>query len=216
MDTRCPTKKLVLIIQNGSKQIDIKPDSFGFNQDKSRNKRGFSFKIVCLQQENKKHTNQMKSQEHPFAQFHFCPKCGSAEFEIHNEKSRHCRACGFTYYFNPSAATVGIIVNERRELLVCRRAKDPAKGTLDLPGGFCDCQETGEEGIIREVKEETGLTLAKYIQSRRLDYARQLLLDGVDVQTICDKCGIRSQSHFISLFKGEYGMTPGEFCRFYR
>ena len=167
MDTRCPTKKLVLIIQNGSKQIDIKPDSFGFNQDKSRNKRGFSFKIVCLQQENKKHTNQMKSQEHPFAQFHFCPKCGSAEFEIHNEKSRHCRACGFTYYFNPSAATVGIIVNERRELLVCRRAKDPAKGTLDLPGGFCDCQETGEEGIIREVKEETGLDVChtKYLFS---------------------------------------------------
>lgn len=70
--------------------------------------------------------------------------------------------------------------------------------------------------LSRLFKEETGLTLAKYIQSRRLDYARQLLLDGVDVQTICDKCGIRSQSHFISLFKGEYGMTPGEFCRFYR
>lgn len=103
----------------------------------------------------------MKSQEHPFAQFHFCPKCGSAEFEIHNGKSRHCRACGFTYYFNPSAATVGLIVNERHELLVCRRAKDPAKGTLDLPGGFCDCFETGEEGVIREIKEETGLDVCR-------------------------------------------------------
>ena len=41
----------------------------------------------------------------------------------------------FVYYFNPSSATVALILNERDELLVCRRAKEPAKGTLDLPGG---------------------------------------------------------------------------------
>lgn len=43
------------------------------------------------------------------------------------------------------------------ELLVVRRGKEPAKGTLDLPGGFVDMDETGEEGIIREIWEETGL-----------------------------------------------------------
>lgn len=95
--------------------------------------------------------------EHPFAQFHFCPKCGSPRFVEHNCKSKECLDCKFVYYFNPSAAVVAVIFNERGELLACRRGKEPAKGTLDLPGGFSDCFETSEESVVREVKEETGL-----------------------------------------------------------
>ena len=83
-------------------------------------------------------------EEHPLAQFSYCPRCGSAHFEVHNIKSKQCADCGFVYYFNPSSATVALIENERGELLVCRRAKDPAKGTLDLPGGFIDMYETGD------------------------------------------------------------------------
>lgn len=96
---------------------------------------------------------------HPFEQFRYCPECGSDQFVVNNEKSKKCQHCGFVYYFNPSAATVAFILNERQELLVCRRAKNPAKGTLDLPGGFIDQYETAEEGVTREVLEETGLTL---------------------------------------------------------
>lgn len=94
---------------------------------------------------------------HPLELFKFCPKCGSSRFEIHNEKSKKCADCGFVYYFNSSAATVALILNRKNELLVCRRGKEPAKGTLDLPGGFIDMHETGEEGVAREVTEETGL-----------------------------------------------------------
>ena len=99
----------------------------------------------------------LSDMEHPLSQFRYCPKCGSEHFKVHNEKSKQCADCGFIYYFNPSSATVALILNEKNELLVCRRAKDPAKGTLDLPGGFIDMNETGEEGVRREVKEETGL-----------------------------------------------------------
>lgn len=95
--------------------------------------------------------------KHPLSQFLYCPECGSSHFNIHNEKSKKCAACGFVYYFNPSSATVALILNDKNELLVCRRAKEPAKGTLDLPGGFIDMNETGEEGVAREVLEETGL-----------------------------------------------------------
>lgn len=98
---------------------------------------------------------------HPLDQFRFCPLCGSAHFNEHNEKSKRCEDCGFVYYFNPSAATVALILNEQGELLVTRRAKDPAKGTLDLPGGFVDLNETVEQGVAREVLEETGLKVTR-------------------------------------------------------
>ncbi|MCL2596666.1 MAG: NUDIX domain-containing protein [Paludibacter sp.] len=89
--------------------------------------------------------------------FNFCPVCGSEEFVSNNFKSKKCLCCGFVYYLNPSAATAAFIVNQKEELLVCRRAKDPAKGTFDLPGGFIDPDETAEEGMKREIKEEIGV-----------------------------------------------------------
>ena len=110
--------------------------------------------------------------EHPLKIFKYCPVCGSAHFEVNNFKSKKCRDCGFTYYANPCSATAAFIVrtvkaadgSDRQEMLVVRRAKEPAKGTLDLPGGFVDMGETVEEGMRREIKEETGLDV------ERIDY----------------------------------------------
>lgn len=105
--------------------------------------------------------------KHSFHQFLFCPKCGSENFIENNTKSKKCLNCRFTYYFNSSAAVVAVIENEKGEILVARRAKDPAKGTFDLPGGFIDMYETAEEAVAREVHEETGLliTSPKYLFS---------------------------------------------------
>ena len=98
---------------------------------------------------------------HPLDKFKYCPSCGSEHFSENGPYSKKCESCGFTYYDNPKAATVAIIINDKEEILVCRRAKEPAKGTLDLPGGFTDIGETAEEGVIREVKEETGLEVSQ-------------------------------------------------------
>lgn len=98
--------------------------------------------------------------DNPLALFRFCPLCGADEFVEHAENARRCTACGFTYYTNPRGATVAIIRNDCDELLVATRANDPGRGMLDMVGGFMDLRETAEEGLCREVLEETGLVVA--------------------------------------------------------
>lgn len=93
---------------------------------------------------------------HPLELFQYCPRCGSRRFSENDARSKRCADCGFTYYANSSAATAAIIINTRGEILVTRRAFEPARGTLDLPGGFVDPGEDAVTGVLREVMEETG------------------------------------------------------------
>ena len=124
----------------------------------------------------------MANDNHLLRLFSHCPKCGAKAFVEDSEKSKRCEACGFVYFMNPSAAAVAVIMDEQNRLLVVRRSKEPAKGTLDLPGGFCDCFETGEEGVRREVMEETGLevTESQYLFSLPNMYH----YSGLDIPTL--------------------------------
>ncbi len=108
--------------------------------------------------------------EHPLHKFKFCPCCGG-RFVENDFKSKRCETCGFVLYLNAAASTAAFIVDDGK-LLVVERAKEPAKGTFDLPGGFVDCYETAEQGIEREVLEELGLTVKtkKYIFSNSNRY----------------------------------------------
>jgi 8-oxo-dGTP diphosphatase len=53
------------------------------------------------------------------------------------------------------------VIEERGKILVLRRASSMIykPGAWDLPGGHLNANETFEEGLAREIAEETGLTI---------------------------------------------------------
>lgn len=74
-----------------------------------------------------------------------------------------CTACGFQFFINSSAAVVALIKDDDNRILLTRRAKEPAKGLWDLPGGFVDPGETVENAVKREIKEELNLDVAESV-----------------------------------------------------
>ena len=89
----------------------------------------------------------------------YCPKCGTDNFTQVSEKLFICSNCNFNFYMNSAAAVAGLIINSSDKLLMTIRKFNPASGKLDLPGGFVDANETAEEALKREIKEELNLTV---------------------------------------------------------
>ena len=67
-------------------------------------------------------------------------------------------ADGRSYPERPFLAVSAAIMRAGQVLLV-RRARPPAAGLFSLPGGVVELGETLEEAVVREVREETGLTI---------------------------------------------------------
>ncbi len=94
-----------------------------------------------------------------FCRFKYCPRCGERNLRQNDTKSFACPSCNFVYYHNPIAVAVGIIeYNEK--IIITKRAREPQKGMLALPGGFVDYEESLEDALVRELREELNLSVA--------------------------------------------------------
>ncbi len=99
-----------------------------------------------------------------------------------SSRSFKCEDCSFNYYINSAAAVAVLLFNDQGELLFTRRAVDPHCGKLDLPGGFIDPMETGEQAAIREIQEELGITVhsLRYFGS----FPNEYVFSGFSVYTL--------------------------------
>ncbi len=93
--------------------------------------------------------------------WNFCPNCAGAlaliaQAEDGGEVERlRCAACGFTHWNNPTPVLAAII-EYRGRVLLARNAAWSGR-MFALITGFMEAGESPEEGIAREVKEETSL-----------------------------------------------------------
>lgn len=91
--------------------------------------------------------------------YSFCPLCGILlDRGIIDGRGRQiCPACSWVHYINPLPVAIAYTVNRNDELLVVRRAHEPACNEWSLPGGFVEAGEHAEDGCLRELMEETSL-----------------------------------------------------------
>lgn len=96
----------------------------------------------------------------------FCSNCATelawlSEQEDGGAKSRlRCTACGFTHWNNPTPVLAAVIELADRggQILLARNAAWQGR-MFALITGFMEADESPEEGIVREVAEETSLTV---------------------------------------------------------
>lgn len=94
----------------------------------------------------------------------YCSRCGSplslGEVPGEHRERLVCAACGFIAYVNPRLVVTTLPLTDSGELVLLRRAIEPAYGTWAQPGGFLEADETAIQGAVRETLEETGLIVA--------------------------------------------------------
>lgn len=67
-----------------------------------------------------------------------------------------CSACQFIFYQN-SKPTASALIIDNGKVLLGKRKINPSKGKWDIIGGFLEEGEHPENGMKREVREESGL-----------------------------------------------------------
>lgn len=87
---------------------------------------------------------------------HYCPVCGTRT-ELANPIMKSCPSCKNEIY-PPISTAILVLIRKKDEILLVHARN--FRGTFyGLVAGFLEVGETLEECVVREVREETGLTI---------------------------------------------------------
>jgi AraC-like DNA-binding protein len=64
--------------------------------------------------------------------------------------------------------------------------------------------------LCRLFKQETGMSMHRYVNRLRLREALEGLADGVNLTELALSLGFSCHSHFTNAFRKEFGLPPGE------
>jgi ADP-ribose pyrophosphatase YjhB (NUDIX family) len=91
--------------------------------------------------------------------YEHCPRCGKRAMTAKHAALVVCAECKLELFVSSSPAVGVIMCDADNRVLLIRRAHEPGKGMLAMPGGFVDPDETAENALRREAREEVGLEL---------------------------------------------------------
>jgi ADP-ribose pyrophosphatase YjhB (NUDIX family) len=94
--------------------------------------------------------------------YYYCPLCGTRLEErfAFDQIRSVCPACGFVHFDDPKVAVIGLVMWQKHVLLI-QRGVNPMKGKWALPGGYMDAGEMPLGALMRELREEVGLTIGE-------------------------------------------------------
>lgn len=94
--------------------------------------------------------------------FFYCPVCGHKLIQkfLHEKERLVCSVCNRIHYENPIVGVAAILLNEQRQVLLVKRARNVSyPGLWCIPCGYLEYDEEIRDGMVREVYEETGLVV---------------------------------------------------------
>lgn len=104
-----------------------------------------------------------------------CQRCGSITAAIPGNWGRICSTCNAEHF--PHIHPCAIVLVKRDDELLLTRKPEWAAGRYGLVAGFLDFGESLEECAIREVQEETGISICnvRYVASQNWPFPAQLM-----------------------------------------
>ncbi|MBR1463134.1 MAG: NAD(+) diphosphatase [Prevotella sp.] len=105
----------------------------------------------------------------------YCGVCG-APMKLHTDISKRCTQCGKEVW--PQLATAVIVLIHRGDDVLLVHANNFRTNFFGLVAGFVETGETLEEAVVREVMEETGLSIKniRYFGSQPWPYPCGLMV----------------------------------------